>query len=456
MSKGGRAVSRAPVTYKVIPASGVPASGTGKSTPADDYESIDDATTREETVLFCIDRSNNCKIGLPPAAEEDNYHLRAMELGNLGNVSHVFFNPRGEMFVVREHELFKGPTPSARWSDWFQLAKCVGRGIWDQFKFLSFSPGGILYAVTKAGAFYKGPEPNNKHVSWLHKQATKLGGRDWQYFDVLFFDPEGIMYVILRGALLKNPPVTNILGEWVTQSVNVGKSGWDKYSHFMGFSSEGDLWCVSRNDGVMYSAPPPTHRNDRWVERAKRMGSDYRTYKHMKFTHDKTIQKILRLDFLLDSGEVLETHPEVVALQEYDNKDSTSPLKCTFEIDKTCIVETQFTHEHGFEIGFEAETTFTAKIPLVGEGGARVAASTSTSHTWNFTDINRIETHYKTSSTFELAAGKAVRQKGVVKKAVIDVPYTAEVLTVFGYKTTVSGMWKGACFFNLSVRQEDM
>ncbi|XP_069064874.1 uncharacterized protein [Pleurodeles waltl] len=457
MSKGGRAVSRAPVTYKVIPASGVPASGTGKSTPADDYESIDDATTREETVLFCIDQNNNCKIGLPPAAEGDNYHLRAMPLGNLGNVSHVFFNPKGEMFVVRGHELYKGPTPSRNLSDWFQLAKCVGRGIWDQCKLLSFSPGGFLYAVTKAGAFYKGPEPSNQHISWLYKQATKLGGRDWQYFDVLFFDPEGIMYVSLKGALLKNPPVTNIVGEWVRQAVNIGTSGWNYYSHFMAVSYEGDLWCVRRSDGMMYSAPPPTHSKDRWIERAKRMGSDYRIYKHMKFTHDKTIQKVLRVDFLLDNGEILETVPEVVASKEFDNKDSTSPLKCTFEIDKTCTVQTQFSHEHGFVFGLEAEVSFEAKIPLIGVGGSsRFAAKTSTSHTWSLTDINTIATRYKMTFSFDLAPGKAVEQKAVVKKATVNVPYSAIVLTVFGYKTVISGTWKGASFFSLRVRQKDI
>ncbi|KAJ1211548.1 hypothetical protein NDU88_006906 [Pleurodeles waltl] len=455
MSKQGKASAEVflPWVYRsVIPVGGTPASANGKSTSAAESQRI---STNEETVLFCIDKNNNCKIGLPPAAEGDNYHRRAMELGKLENVSHVFFNPGGEMFVVRGHELYKGPTPSARWNDWFQLAKCVGSGIWDQFKFLFFSPGGILYAVTKPGVFYKGPEPSNKHISWLHKQATVIGGGDWQYFDALIFDPEGIMYGVWFDLLRKNPPVTNILGEWAVTSVIVGK-GWRNYSYFMGFSYDGDLWCVSNNNGIMYSAPPPTQPDYPWIDRAQRMGSDYRTYKHMKFTQDKTIQKVLTLDFLLDDGKILETQPEVVALQEYNNKGSTSPLKCTFEINKTCVAETQFTHEHGFTFGLDAETTFKAKIPFVGEAGTSISATTSTSHTWNFATVNRIETHYKTSSTFDLLPGKAVQQKAVVHRATIDVPYMAEIITVFGYKTIVTGIWKGASYFNLKVLQVDI
>ncbi|XP_078530720.1 uncharacterized protein LOC144817780 [Lissotriton helveticus] len=456
MSKGGR-VTAPTVTHRVIPARGIPARRTGTSTDSAEPEDVVDVSTsdREETVFFCVDEHKTCKIGIPPAAEGDNYHQRAIELGKLENVRHVFFNPKGEMFVVRGHELYKGPTPSGQWNDWFQLAKCIGRGNWDEVKFPFFTPGGVLYAITFAGALVRGPEPNNKHVSWIHKHATTLGSFKYYFPDAIFSDPEGIIYASWQGSLYKIIPSKSEGGSADLLKEKVGRSGWEALSVFMGCSYEGDLWCVA-SDGKMYSGPLPTDEEESWFERAKRMGSNFHLYDHMNFTHDKTIQKVLRLDFLVDNGKILDTAPELVAQQEYDNKDSSIPLNSTFEIDKTVTAESQFSHEHGFEIGIEAETTFTAKLLGIAESSVRIAVNASTSHTWNLTDINTIQTHYKLSFNFEVPPGKAVRQKAVVKRANIKVPYTAEVLTVFGYKTMVTGEWTATSFFNLQIRQEDM
>ncbi|XP_069061733.1 tachylectin-2-like [Pleurodeles waltl] len=407
-----------------------------------------------ETVLFAIDRNNQCIIALPPQSPKDDFNNRARRLGKLHNASHVFFNPKGHMFVVRGDELFKGPSPFLPWNDWFSQAKCVGRGLWDQCKFLYFNSQGRLFAVTKSGAWYVGPEPDNPHVPWVYRQAGKIGGSGWEAFDALFFDPDDTMYGVHEGRLRRNSPLSTTDGTWLAHSFVVGEAGWDQLSHFMGFSSDGNLWCVSQ-DGKMYRGRPPSKKDEPWLKTARNMGSGYNSYKMLAFTDDKTIQKVLSVEFLTDLGKVLKLEPEVVTEKVYDNKDSSTTLKATFEVNKVYIAESQFTHQHGFDFSLEAETTFEAGIPLVGKSSVRMSAKASTSHSWNFTSINRTETTFKMTSEFEVEPGKAVRQIAVAKKATVDVPYSAKVRTIFGHETMVSGSWKGVAYIDLKVKQSD-
>ncbi|XP_069061732.1 tachylectin-2-like [Pleurodeles waltl] len=411
---------------------------------------------RKETVLFSIDGGNNCRIGLPPSALDDAYNRRSLSLGNLPNASHVFFNPKGDMFVVRGGDLYKGPTPSSPWKDWFASAKRIGRADWNKYKLLYFSNSGKLFAVTKEGEWYRGPEPINEEVPWLYKQASKIGGSDWQHFDALFFDFENIMHGVIQGNLVKGHPFSTTDGAWYAKSKQIGEHIWGTLAYFINFSHDGKLWCVSSQDGAIYTASPPTHRGDNWLARARKVGSGYTMYKCLAFTHDKTIKKIKSFDFLVDIGKVLSMEPYFVAEKVYDNKDSSTPLHSTFELNKVEISESQFSHEHGFDFSAEAETSFESGLPLVAKGSIRLAATTTTSHKWNFTEINRTETHFIITSEFEVEPGKAVRQIAKATKAIIDVPYTATVVTLFGYETTISGTWQGASFLDLRIKQEDV
>lgn len=411
---------------------------------------------RQETLLFAIDSGNNCSIGLPPAHAQDSYSARAKSLGRLDNASHVFFNPKGDMFVVRGTDLYKGPTPSSPWKDWFASATCVGRVDWDKYKFLYFSRSGKLFAVTKEGAWYRGPEPFNDNVPWLYKQATKIGGSDWHNFLALFFDPDNIMHGVIDGKLVKGHPLSTTDGAWYAKSSVIGEAQWDPLSYFIDFSHNGDLWCVRRGDGAIFTAPPPTHKSDSWLLRARNMGTKYTIYKCLAFTHDKTIKKIKSIEFLVDIGKVLSMQPYFVSEKVYDNKDSSTPLKSTFEVNKVESVENSFTHEHGFEFSLEAETTFESGLPIVGKGGIRLSSTATTTHNWSFTKVNRTETHFVITSEFEVEPGKAVRQIAKATQATAHVPYSAKIITIFGYETTISGTWQGTSLFDLKIKQEDV
>ncbi|XP_069488430.1 uncharacterized protein [Ambystoma mexicanum] len=409
---------------------------------------------RPDTILFALGKDGVCKLGLPPVSAADNYFKRAINVGTLQNASMCFFNPDGKLFVVRGSELYCGPTPSRHIENWFDNAKCVGRGDWDTFKFLFFNPSGKLYAVTKSGKFYKGPEPDNEHVPWLHRQATVIGGSGWELFSALCFDNDGILYGVTEDKLLKGPPEVPG-GRWIENATNVGKALWDNYSYFMGFSFDGNLWCVSRDTGTLYSAPPPTHKDVPWVTNATNMGADYRIFKTMGFTLDKTIKTIVNLEFLPDIGEILSKETEMVQEQVYDNSKSTSVLKATFKVEKTLVAESSFSHQHGFEVVAGSELTVESGVPFISKGSIKVTVSATTRHDWNFTETNRIETKVSMSQQFEIPPGKCIMRSCVVKKALMDVPYCAKIITVFGYQTTISGIWKGVSYYNVRVVQED-
>ncbi|XP_069488436.1 uncharacterized protein [Ambystoma mexicanum] len=412
------------------------------------------AAASQDSVLFTHDCKNTCRIGLPPVATEDLYHERAIKLGKLEPIHHITFNPKGQMFVTRGKELYKGPTPSTPWENWFEQAKCVGRSVWDSFHILCFSPAGDLYALTREGILYKGPEPDNEHVPWLYSRAKKIDNLSQHSIGGLFFDPDGTLYGIVGEQLRRSPPLYNVDKDWLQNSIVVGASGWDRLSNVR-FSYDGNLWCISHS-GDLLTAPPPTDPNEDWKSTARTVGTGYLSYGYMSMIRDTTIKRVLHIEFLTDTGKVLSIEPMLVQEQTYNNKDSTTPMKELFEVNRVLVSESTFGQEHGFEFSAKAETTFETGIPLAMKGMVHLSAKATNSHTWNFTETNRVETRFKRTSEVEVPPGKAVLWKAVAKKATMDIPYEATVLTVFGNEETIYGTWKGASIFDKKVKQVDL
>ncbi|XP_030055722.1 uncharacterized protein LOC115468274 [Microcaecilia unicolor] len=407
------------------------------------------------TVLFALDSSQRCKIGLPPADYNDSFYDRCIDVGRFNNISHIFFSPEGMMYAVQGSELYAGPLPTSQSVDWIQNeATRVGKTDWEKFKIILFHPNGTLYATTKDGAFYRGPAPNNENVSWLYGQAKKVGSSAWDYFYALFFDSEGILYAIdNHGKLLRRSPPDEP-DMWHDTSEVVGGYGWTTYSHFISFSPDGDLWCTSGN-GKLYKGKPPATVKGSWIDEAQHMGWGYQQYKIMAFTQDKSIKSILSLDFQVDKGKITSMERDLVEEQTYRNPSSV-PLNSTFSFKKTIKTESSFTHEHGFTVKFGIELNFKAGIPVIGDAQTKIVLETSTTHTWKFNEVNSTQTEFSRSSTFVVPPGKSIKQVATIQKAQMDVPYVATVSTLFGFVTTVRGVWKGASVFNLEVKQEDV
>ncbi|KAM8940484.1 uncharacterized protein RCH25_000529 isoform 1-T1 [Pelodytes ibericus] len=407
-----------------------------------------------DTLLFAV-RDYTARAGLPPTNYLDDFNTRSAIVGKLSDVRKIAFNPEGELYAIRGSELYTGPMPSSGNQDWFSSAKRVGKVDWDKIKSLFFDRKGLMYVVTKDGAFYKGPAPSNEHVSWLYCQATQIGNTGWNTFAALFFDLKDVLYAVTDSdkLVMRSPPI-KVDDNWLASSTTIGTNGWYALSHFMDVSPDGDLWCVDTKNGKIYKGAIPTKSNDNFMARAENLGIGYNIFPCLAFTIDKTIQSIVSLEFLPDSGKVLSQGVEVVQSQVYNNKSGT-PLKHKFTFSKTLTETSTFTHEHGFTVAMGMELTFKTGVPVIAEGVAKISIDMSTTHTWSFSKTNETQTTFSSSSDVEVPAGKGIRMVASVSKGEMDVPYRAKILTLFGYTTTIQGMWKGVTHYDLMVTQED-
>ncbi|XP_069039865.1 tachylectin-2-like isoform X1 [Lepisosteus oculatus] len=406
-------------------------------------------------VLFGMESSGSAHMGLPPVDCNEVFHQHAKHIGNLQGFSHILFSPTGIMYAVRDADIYAGFPPVNPDEDWLTKAKCVGRGKWDQFHSLFFHPEGSLYAVSDDGELYKGPPPDNEEVSWLYKVAKMIGTVGW-LFPSLFFDPEGILYAVTsEGKLVKGKPPTEMNCDWLNNAETLGSGGWPKLTHFIAFSHDGNLWCVSKDEGKMYSAPPPVQSSaDGWLEKAQYLGSGYDRYEMLAFTQDKTINKILSLDFNVASAKIISQEPLTVGQHDCDNTAGTVPSTATLQFSEPLILESSFSHVYEFTVAAEASTTFKAGIPVVAENVTAVTLDVGTTYTWNFKETERKQVVDPSTLSILVPPGKAVRFKAFVQKRTLDVPYTAKVTTVFGYETTITGRWLGASVSRVGIKEE--
>ncbi|CAH2299217.1 Hypothetical predicted protein [Pelobates cultripes] len=411
-----------------------------------------------DTILFAVTHKPKiARVGLPPHHVDDNFNARSLVIGKMYDATKITFSPEGDLFAVRGPNLFRGPMPSDPKKDWFPTAKMVGTVDWNKFKFLFFfDPNGLLYAVTKNGEFYKGPAPDNENMSWLYRQATKIGQGTWDTFHALFFDNKGILYAVTNnGTLVMRSPPTRVGDDWLGTSTTIGIGDWRPLCHFIDFSPDDYLWCVNKNNGKIYKGLPPTAADPgSYLKNAEYLGYNYNTYRFLAFSIDKTIQSIGSFEFLPDSGEILSQGIEVLQSQIYTNT-SSSTLKHSFSFSKTLTETSTFTQEHGFTVSYGSETTFSAGIPFISKTETKISVNTSTTHTWSLTKTNTTETTFSSSTDVEVPAGRNIRMVATVLKGEMNVPYRAKIQTLFGYETIIQGMWKGVTHYNLTVSQED-
>uniref|UniRef100_A0A8C5QQX7 Tachylectin 2 domain-containing protein n=1 Tax=Leptobrachium leishanense TaxID=445787 RepID=A0A8C5QQX7_9ANUR len=406
------------------------------------------------TILFAV-RGSYASAGLPPKNISDSFYDRSTTVGKLSNVSKVVFNPDGELFAVRGAELYRGSMPSNGGQDWFSTAKRVGKTDWDKFKFLLIDPLGVLYAVTKNGELYKGPAPSNENVSWLYGEATKVGTSGWSKFDNLFFDLNGNLYAVTDDdKLVMGSPPTKPDDRWLDSSTTVGKGGWRVLSHFMAVSTDEALWCVDSRNGNIYKGPIPTKDDTScYLYRAEKLGWSYNMYPLMSFTIDKTMLSIVSCEFLPELGKIASQTTEVVQTQIYVNRSSFFfPLP---RFSKTLTEISTFSQDHEFTVAAGAELTFKGGVPFIAETEAKIFINVSTTHSWNFKKENQTQTTFSSSTDVEVPAGRAIRMIASVTRGEMDVPYRMVISTLFGFKTTITGIWQGVNRYNLMVTQED-
>ncbi|XP_056408943.1 tachylectin-2-like, partial [Hyla sarda] len=350
------------------------------------------AAPNSGNLLLAVSTDGTIKVGLPPADYSDSFYDRAAVLGKLEKASHVICSPEGELFCVRDGDLYRGPLPSKIDLDWFSIARRVGKGEWRKVKILFFHQNGEMFCVTNNGEFYKGPQPDNENVSWMYGQATKIGINGWEQCEALCFHPDGSLYIVNKEDRIvtgKPPTTSQEYWDWLKSATVAGGCNWFKLTHFMAFDSDGKLWTVNKNNGNFYRGYIPS--DGRYIDNAEKLGYSYHIFRFLSFTKDKTISSIIRLQFLPEQGQRDSQSAEVIAVQNFDNKHSLVPLKHNFTFEKTIKVSSSFSHQHGFTFAIGGSMKFTAGIPGIAQNEIGVTIDVSTTHEWNFTDTNETE-----------------------------------------------------------------
>ncbi|XP_069832376.1 uncharacterized protein [Dendropsophus ebraccatus] len=413
--------------------------------------SASSAAVHPGILLLTVSKTGTVRIGLPPRnLKKDNYHARAQDFGELQQVSkvkHVLCSPEGELFCVRDGDLYRGPLPSQKDINWISDDKLVGKWEWEKFKILFFHPEGELHGTTNDGEYYHGPQPANENVPWMTSVATKRNETGWEKYEFLFFHPSAVLYKV------KNNEVPQKKGKTCLEPIMLIFTKGKGHYRFFSFCPDEKLWSVD-NQGHIYSGLIPNEGS--YLDNAEKIGTGYNTYRFFSFTKDKTIVSFLSFAFLPEEGKIDPDGSCEVILKKANYHTKEISIEETFNYSETVTETSTFSHEHGFTFSVGADLTFKAGIPSIGEISTTVKVNHSTTHKWTFTKTNQIQKLYSSSIKVSVPPNTTAQTVASVKMAKMTVPYRAKVRTLFGLETEIRGTWKGSTVCNVDVKQENV
>ena len=141
------------------------------------------------------------------------------------------------MYGVVDDKLYRRAPPTHSQDNWQGSATLVGTNGWSVFKFLFFSPDGLLWAVhgsssTLPGYFVKGTPPTDENDNWS-RRAGYAGLAYFHRCQELFFMADGYMYMVLSDALWKHPPDVNSGTPYAYQWSKICTSNWSDFKFLM-------------------------------------------------------------------------------------------------------------------------------------------------------------------------------------------------------------------------------
>ena len=164
------------------------------------------------------------------------------------------------------------------------------------------------------------------------------------------------------------------------------------------------------------------------------------------------VDKVCSLDFMLDKAKILQTTPNVLIEQWFDNRESEVEMSDVFAVSKSITLTHKFYHSHRFRIA--ANTTFKTGIPFLANGEMTLSAFDPGG--FSLTKENSKTITYETTSYVNLPAGKAITKSAIITRANLKVPWTAKIVNKLGRIHTIGGKWRGVDAYNLRIVQEDM
>lgn len=174
------------------------------------------------------------------------------------------------------------------------------------------------------------------------------------------------------------------------------------------------------------------------------------------YTESKTIAAILEFYWNIDHAKVFNNAPDIIATENYDNRESSEPLKTKFTFSREISNRSSFSEEHGFEVKIGVSTTFTAGIPKIAANETTVNIDTSTNHKWQLGEENTTTQRYSRESDVTVPPGKYIQRTASVTRGSLDVPYRAKIRAGDGTIQWIEGTWNGVSTVNLVEKQVDI
>jgi len=174
------------------------------------------------------------------------------------------------------------------------------------------------------------------------------------------------------------------------------------------------------------------------------------------YAKSKTVAAILEFYWNIDNAKVVQSVPDIIEQQTFDNREASLPLKRKFIVKKEVTNTSTFSHEHGFDVSVGAALKVKAGVPELATTEKSVKIDVSTSHTWSFGEENSTKQSYELESDVEVPPHKGLMKIASVTKGNLDVPYRAKIRAADGSKQWIEGTWNGVSTVNLIEKQVDI
>ena len=238
-------------------------------------------------------------------------------------------------------------------------------------------------------------------------------------------------------------------------------TGMAAICHFLysnNLRSVSDLRCMSDHD----------QRNTLIVELNKKVSKEIRELQKMSdhdlvvcgadfYRKDKTVSKVMAIHWHVSTAKIVDQTPELLAQQTFDNRYSTEVLRDTFSYKKTITKQTSFEHSGSTTFSRTVEFSFTAGIPVIDTSiSGKISVTIGSSTTWTNATTHIVSQVFTKTTPIEVNPGGYIRRTSTVTIGNMDVPYSMDVETLSGRKTTVDGIWHGVSLYNIQEMQEDI
>lgn len=174
-----------------------------------------------------------------------------------------------------------------------------------------------------------------------------------------------------------------------------------------------------------------------------------RTYDFYKAI--STATAVCSLKYRLNHNKLLQTNPDMLKFEVYDNSKSSVPLESSFQVTKEVTETSRFEYSASLQIGFEVSVS--VGIPMIAEG--KITLSASLTQSFSKSHEKKMTKRYTQTSPVHVPPKHKIIKEAKVTRANLMVPFTATVMNALGNLKTINGKWYGVTTFDLQIVQRN-